>query len=375
MARRHLPDGEWSKFDFKDYTNTVNDAHNTISLGICPEDGTLHVSFDHHGVGGQVNNLNYRKSIEELVTNPNDDTWNVSSFSSVAHSLVDGNIVQNITYPRFLTEPDGSRVLFAARLGASGAGDEHLWEYSGATHSWAYIGKFIDGLSDDVNAYLHGLSYTRGGTRLHTSWCWRAAPEASTNFDLFYMYSDDHGRTWKNNSNDVVAVSGTSFVTINSPGTSVYSIPQNRGLINQEHMAIDSKGRVHVLLSHMPDSEADDSNFEKARTKSKFFHYWRDTDGNWSRTELDYSVILNFRGKLAISSTDNVYAILPGLRIAGASAYTQYSDWTLLDTDNTRSYFSDPLIDTARLLLNDELTILYPEESEKNIWALEYKLH
>ncbi len=369
MARRKLPDGEWSKFDFTDYSNTERDAHNTISLGICPGDGTLHISFDHHG-----NRLNYRKSIAGLVTEPGDDTWNASNFSSVEHALVGSDIIENVTYPRFLTGPDGSRMLFAVRIGSSGAGDEHLWEYNSATHSWRVVGKFIDGITDDVNAYPHGLSYTRGGSRLHIAWCWRASPEPSTNFDLFYIYSDDHGRTWKNNAGDTVAVTGTTFVTMNTPGTSVWTIPQNRGLINQEHMTVDSKGRVHVLLSHMPDTERDDSNFDSARTKSHFFHYWRDSDGTWARSDLGLSVILNFRGKLAISSTDNVYAILPALRIAGASAYSEYSDWALLDTDDTRSYFSDPLIDTARLAASDELTVLYPEESSKNIWTLEYLL-
>src|SRR5690606_17572686 len=49
MARRELPSGEWQKFEFTDYTNTEDDAHNTISLGISQADGTLHLSFDHHG--------------------------------------------------------------------------------------------------------------------------------------------------------------------------------------------------------------------------------------------------------------------------------------------------------------------------------------
>jgi hypothetical protein len=154
----------------------------------------------------------------------------------------------------------------------------------------------------------------------------------------------------------------------------VWAIGQNRGLINQEHMAVDSSGRVHVLLSHMPDAQPDDADFTSARTKSEFFHYWRDTDGTWTRTALGLSVIANFRGKLAISSTDNVYAVLPDLRIAAASAASGYANWALLDSSDSGRFFSDPLIDTARLETEDTLTVYYPQASSTNIWALDYTL-
>jgi hypothetical protein len=154
----------------------------------------------------------------------------------------------------------------------------------------------------------------------------------------------------------------------------VWTIGQDRGLINQEHMVVDRGGRVHVLLSHMPDGQADDADFTSARTKSEFFHYWRDTEGTWSRNELGLPVIANFRGSLAISSTNNVYAVLPDLRIAGASSVANYADWTLLDSADSGRFFSDPLIDTVRLETEDKLTVYYPEASSMNIWALEYTL-
>ncbi len=369
MARRALPDGDWSKFDFTDYKNTADDAHNTISLGICPGDGTLHLAFDHHD-----SNLHYRKSVVGLATNPSPSTWNAVSFSAVSDSLVSGQSITALTYPRFIVEPGGQKMLFDARIGASGYGDEYLWEYDSANGSWSSLGKWIDGTSSSVNAYLHGISYTPKGSRLHASWCWRATPNATTNHDLFYVYSDDNGRTWKDNEGSTVGVSGSSFITTETVGPKVWNIGQNKGLINQEHMSVDSDGRVHVLLSHMPDSEQDDSDFTRARTKSKFFHYWRDLNGTWSRNSLDLAVIENFRGDLAISASKNVYAILPGLRIAGASKHNGFSDWTLLDTDASRQYFSDPLTDASRLLTEDKLTVLYPEKSSPNIWTIEYTL-
>jgi hypothetical protein len=154
----------------------------------------------------------------------------------------------------------------------------------------------------------------------------------------------------------------------------VWAIGQNRGLINQEHMTVDESGRVHVLLSHLPDAEADDANFTNARARSEFFHYVRDPGGTWTRHGLGLRAIENFRGKLAISSTENVYAILPDLRIAGASPSDGYATWTLLDASDAGRFFSDPLIDAARLEASDELTVYYPERGSVNIWGLEYSV-
>jgi hypothetical protein len=368
LARRALPTGAWSTLEFSDYTNSADDAHNTISLGICPGDGTLHLSFDHH-----TNDLHYRKSVAGLVTNPATATWATSSFSAVTSNLVAGTAVTSVTYPRFVTEPGGSKMLFGARLGTSGSGDEHLWEYDSASHAWVSLGKYLDGISDNINGYPHGLSYTRGGTRLHVSWCWRATSDASTNYDLLYAYSDDHGRTWKNNAGTTVATTGSSFLRMSSAGIRVWTIAQNRGLINQEHMAVDPSGRVHVLLSHMPDAQANDSNFDSARTKSEFFHYFRNSSGTWARSAIGLRVVANFRGKLAISSSNNLYAILPDLRIVGASAAANFATWTPLISDAGR-FFSDPLIDASRLVSEDKLTVFYPQKSSGNIWVLDYTL-
>ncbi|MGK4004562.1 BNR repeat-containing protein [Sorangium sp. So ce1036] len=375
LARRRLPSspggaaGAWQKFDFKDHRLSADDAHNTISLGIAPGDGTLHLAFDHHG-----SPLHYRRSVAGLLTDPENVAWAAASFSAVSSALEGSTRVALVTYPRFVTEPGGEKLLLSARIGESGSGDEHLWEYDTTTHAWTSLGEYIEGTDASMNAYLHGLAYTRGGARLHAAWCWRDTPDPTTNHDLLYIYSDDHGRTWHNSAGDKVATTGASFVTRDTAGLSVWPIGQNRGLINQEHMAVDASGRVHVLLSHLPDGEANNANFTSARSRSEFFHYVRDTDGTWTRHGLGLRVIQNFRGKLAISSTENVYAILPDLRIAGASPSDGYATWELLDAADAGRFFSDPLIDAARLETSDELTVYYPERSSVNIWGLEYAL-
>ena len=45
----------------------------------------------------------------------------------------------------------------------------------------------------------------------------------------------------------------------------------------------------------------------------------------------------------------------------------------LEQTDKAR-FFSDPLIDTARLLTEDKLTVVYQQKSSSNIYVLDYTL-
>jgi hypothetical protein len=368
LARRELPNGAWSSLEFTDYTNTESDAHNTISLGIAPVDGTLHLAFDHH-----TSDLNYRRSVTGLLSNAG-GAWQTSSFSATTDALESGVPVEQVTYPRFITVPGGEKLLMSARLGTSGSGDEYLWEYDTASHTWTSLGKYIDGVSGDVNAYLHGIAYTPGGTRLHAAWCWRETPDASTNHDLAYVYSDDHGRTWKNNAGVTIGTTGTTAIDQSSPGLHVVEIGQDRGLINQEHLTVDALGRVHVLLSHLPEDAANDSNFESARSKSEYFHYLRELDGTWKRTALGLPVVANLRGKLALSSSQNLYAILPDLRIAGAAKSDGYATWTVFDDSDSGRFFSDPLIDSARLLLEDKLSVVYQEKASSDLFVLDYSL-
>lgn len=51
LARRQTVSGAtsaWETLGFEDYEQTVDDGHNTISIGVCKGDGTVHLAFDHH---------------------------------------------------------------------------------------------------------------------------------------------------------------------------------------------------------------------------------------------------------------------------------------------------------------------------------------
>lgn len=48
LARRLLTRKTWDVIVFEDYPQVTDDGHNTIQIGICRGDGTIHLAYDHH---------------------------------------------------------------------------------------------------------------------------------------------------------------------------------------------------------------------------------------------------------------------------------------------------------------------------------------
>ena len=341
VGRRPLPGGTWQTFTFTDYDFTTVDSHNDVVLGICAEDGTIHLSFDHH-----VATLKYRVSVPGLANSPTTTAWNASMFGLTKDRLNGSTAQTQVTYPRFIPTPSG-KLLFTYRFGGSGGGDEMLYEYSGTTGTWttvgqyttrsgSYTGTFASGT--DRNAYFDMTVFDSTG-RLHATWCWRETPDASSNHDLMYAYSDDVGRTWKNQLGAQIAVAGSSFIGVNSPGIIGWSIPQSRNYINNSAMATDRQGRVHVVAWHLPDAEPNQAFNQAVTSPSRYHHYWRGTDGVWRRNP---TTLTGSRAKLAVDDDGRLflmYGDASNLKIATASPAanpeaspaTSWSTWSTLN--------------------------------------------
>ncbi len=367
VSRRPLPSGSWQNVVLTDYTTTSTDSHNVICIGIAHSDGTIHLAFDMHD-----STLRYRKSISGLAANPSSHPWTASDFGATQSQLT-GSTLTQLTYPAFINAP-GGRLQLALRVGASGSGNEVLYEYD--SPSWIYVGEFIDGVTRSQNAYLFGIEYDRNG-RLDVTWCWRETPDASTNHDLMYAYSDDLGRTWYNSAGTKIGTSGSSFITSASPGVTVWAIGQDRGLMNQESQVVDSNGVVHVLASQLPASAASQSDFSTARNTAVLVHYYRDTSGVWHQI---YSPFLerSARSDIGVDSSNDIYTVggdstTHKLHIATASAASGWTDWTLKST-SAAIYYSDALIDHPQLSASNRLTIFMPEFGGSTIdiqdWAV-----
>ena len=267
-------------------------------------------------------------------------------FGATRDRLNGSTALTSVTYPRFIPTPAG-KLLFTYRFGGSGGGDEILYEYSGATGTWATVGQYTTrsgsytgtfASSTDRNAYFDMTVFDSTG-RLHATWCWRETGDASSNHDLMYAYSDDIGRTWKNQLGAQIGVAGSSFMGISSPGIIAWSIPQSRNYINNSAMATDKQGRVHVVAWHLPDAEPNQVFDQAVTSKSRYHHYWRGTDGIWRRNPTTFT---GSRAKLAADDDGRLflmYGDASNLKIATASPAanpeaspaTSWNTWTNLN--------------------------------------------
>lgn len=381
LARRKLPIGNWKIIHFNDYDFQSNDAHNTISMGICPKDGTIHLAFDHHG-----HPLHYRMSKKGVANNPESISWDPSLFEPITSELEKGKPIK-ITYPRFWQTPDGG-LQFCYRQGGSGNGDRMLVDYNAQTGTWENTrqidsrkGLFSDSLGESRSrcSYPNGYNYGPRG-HLHVTWVWRESSQGS-NHDLMYAYSEDKGNTWLNNTGERIA--GSPHV--NSPGITVVTINRIHGLMNTHGQAIDSEGRVHVVMWHCTDQTLQAAGSKPGEFRwgppqaRRYHHYWRGPDGHWHHRELPW--VAGNRPKIFMDKKNNAYMIFGvkhpsvkladghlhsagDLAIAGASAFSKWEDWKVIHLEKG-PFVNEMLGDIHRWNKEGILSVMVQESPKK----------
>lgn len=371
------------------------DAHNVISFGICPEDGTLHMAWDHHN-----HTLRYRKSVAGLCTT-NKAAWDPGMLKAEQDWLVAPDTTeQDVTYPQFVTTPDG-RLVFNRRKGISGNGDQYVQAYDPTSGAWNPKVQFIDragtytgpnpqGSTVTANercAYINGLDIDHNGT-MHVTWTWRESARQHGNRDICYAYSPDLGVSWYNNAGTRIADTGSGQkITMNSPGITVVPLDMQQLLINQQTQCVDNDGRVHVLMLHRrqdPGYEPSEFSALFSTRFTAYYHYFRDPDtGDWTQRRIppdEYPV--GSRPRIGYDKKGNVYAaylsypagtdVFPGYRknddrsvlvIAGASKASGYTDWEVLHVIDD-DFDGEPLLDQPRLLADNILSIYIQEHGD-----------
>lgn len=364
IARRNLPDGPWQTIHFADYAVDHNDVHNVAVVGICPGDGTIHLSFDHHG-----DPLHYRRSVPGLATRPDEFRWTAEHFGPVTDALQPGKPLKGLTYPGFFAAPQG-RLQMIYRLGGSGDGDWYLAEYDGAAGQWTTLGMLLSRhgtyeTSRSRCAYPNPIHYDHRG-RLHVTWCWRERPASGirdlrTNHDVCYAWSDDAGRTWHDNAGELIAALDGSredvpaSISVDTPGIVVRKTRYLWGQMNTTTQAVDPRGRVHVInWQHQQDAERESTDLNTWR----YYHYWRDTDGSWHDNPLPFygrkpQIVFDAAGNAFVvyCEADNrrYHGIDPGgrLTVAAATEAARWTDWAVA-WQADRLSVGEPLIDLPR---------------------------
>jgi hypothetical protein len=366
VARRKLPAGAWEKAVLP-HTLSTNDSHNVISLGISPADGRLHVAMDTHNT-----TVFYVKSEAGLVSDPASRTWSAARFGAVQRTI-DGVELGAITYPQFVVTPE-RRLQLSYRTGGSGNGTNELAEYDGTT--WRKLGKWSSATGDWTapngvtsttrNMYVHGLTYDRGG-RLHAAFTWREGnsgvlcnPGGLTNHDTGYVYSDDRGRTWRDNAGNAARTP----VAV-SPSLVVDPLDPNHGLMNQESQAVDATGTPHVVVSYVPGRFTQCvTGYAADRTRwGRTFHLVRTANGSWTKREVPIPPNSTGRTRILFDRNDNIYLVMPFGRIVTASKASGWTDWTLVFDRPGMNVFGEVTVDSSRVAGEGVLSVFYQQRS------------
>jgi hypothetical protein len=369
VARRRLPAGPWQVVALP-HSLGRNDSHNVISLGISPADGRLHVAMDTH-----ASTVYYVKSRAGLVSDPAGRTWSAAEFGAVQRTL-DAVELGRVTYPQFIITPRGTLQL-SYRTGNSGDGTNELAEYDAT--GWHRLGRWSAStgayrqhgrLSTARNMYLHGLDYGPD-SRLYASFTWRENSTTTScdggalaNHDTGLVYSDDQGRTWRNSAGTTVAVTGSSPVSVDSPGIVVDPINADHALMNQESQAIDAHGYPHILVSYVP------GRFTQCTTDwaadrvahGRVFHLYQDATG-WHKVEIPVPLDAVGRSRIVFDRTGNAYVVMPYGRVVAAGAASHWTDWRMLYDGAGLDAFGEVVVDLDRLASDGILSVMYQQKS------------
>ncbi|CAM5313779.1 BNR repeat-containing protein [Streptomyces canus] len=372
VGRRVLGGSTWSTVRVG-HTLKSSDSHNVISMGVSKVDGRLHLNMDSHSDG-----FTYVKSVAGLLDNPSGLSWTAARFGAPQSTLDGVALTSQFTYPQFVSTPDG-KLQLSYRRGISGNGRNALAEYDGST--WTDLGEWSastgtytseHGSSTARNMYLHGIDYDKNG-RLHSFFTWREQNGAVmcssggiTNHDTGYVYSDDRGRTWRNNAGTVVGTTGGSDkVAVTDGGLVIDALNPDHSLMNQESQSTDSSGLPHAIISYVPGRFGQcTTNYVSDRTANgRAFHVRKNSSGTWQKTEIPVVLGSSQRTKLILDKYDNAYAIFPFGRIAGASKASGYTDWTVLFDGSGLNAFGEVVIDEMRVAQSNVLSFMYQEKS------------
>ncbi|WP_020180012.1 BNR repeat-containing protein [Methylopila sp. M107] len=198
------------------------DSHNFLSVSESP-DGIIHVSGNVH-----AKPLFYARSTD-------------STLASVKSADMIGSEEKRVTYPKFISSPDG-RYFFMYRDGGSGNGAWLVNEWKNG--GWARIGPIFSKLDgkEKTSAYPSAFVVGPDGA-FHVAVVWRKTPDVGSNYALTYASTKDFINWSVNGSADVKSpMTRSSMETISDVG-------ENRGLVNGIVLRLGSDGKPIVIYS------------------------------------------------------------------------------------------------------------------------------
>ena len=292
----------------------LGEAHNTIAVGICPKDSTIHMMYDMHRNGNVAafanDYMRYSYTYDGAATVP-DDEFTLERFvnspaGNYKHLTLDGindvNTNKMLTYPAFFNNDEGD-LFFKIRYGYSKNAKFLFAKFDG--NKWKGYTQFnktgggSNGL--DYNWGLYGdFKYENGKIRIGFQ---RRSKNPNDKYlyqnGVYYAYSDDPtGESqWKDYKGNPISMPllDADDVKIAEPGDFVQTTQKNKVRITGGNdFTVTAAGDEH-FISHVKDLQYN---------VTKHLHTYRKA-GDAEFTTVEYSA----GGSALYSSGNDVYVI------------------------------------------------------------------
>ncbi len=297
----------------------IGETHNTIAIGICPKDETIHMVYDMHRNGtipsiAENDFLRYSYSEANAATVP-DDAFTIDLFVQSPNNnykhlefpgINDERTTKLLTYPEFMTNDQGdlfmknrfgfdrnSRLLFAKYDGNAWEGYTDFNRENAASHGNAYnwgIYGDIKYLNGKIRIGFHQRANIRDDRYLYQN-------------GFYYAYSDDpNGLTqWKDHRGTefVTPLVNSDLVKVSEPGDVVETTQVDKVNFNGFGWTVTDNDDVH-LVGKVQDRE---------NNITKFVHTYKPGGAT------EFITTTDFAGGSIYAAGNDVYLI--GLNASG----------------------------------------------------------
>nr|WP_314424744.1 BNR-4 repeat-containing protein [uncultured Erwinia sp.] len=226
ILQRSIYGGPWSVFDLSALPGNpfqspnAQDGHNSFSVTVT-RDGYIIVTGNHHATACKC----------VISASPHTITaWTQISYTSLT-----------VTYPRFLTYPDGTTQVMWRR-GGSGNGTYYVSTFDDTSRTFNGETLLIDA-PDGGNPYEQTVCVDNAGV-LHLCWGYRTTGStADSNYGMYYAKSADKGTTF-------TSADGAQSYPVPLSGNNAERpvvVLLGSGYVNQNGACVDLKGYFHTV--------------------------------------------------------------------------------------------------------------------------------
>lgn len=242
----------------------IGESHNTIGVGICPRDETIHLLYDMHAYrverdGGSFADDYFRYSVSQknVATLP-DNEFTLDKFFPKRLYLKSGENYEGLTYPYFFVDTEGS-LFVKMREGGHNNGKFKLAKYDGVEWSeWLDFNvlnaKDFPGM--DYNWGLYGsFNYLNG--KFHIGFATRKSKvdKFVHNNGIYYAWSKDpvSNPEWYNVKGELLETPlvDPASAFISEPGDEVPSAGDKSVAVTGPSWTVTERGDIHFSVNNV----------------------------------------------------------------------------------------------------------------------------